>query len=302
MIPRLNETLRKEAVSLFEKLYVEDYCQFSQRFLNSNRIIDTLKVIDGCKVFANNDLFYLLKAEAVITNRLFYFMAYSEGITKPLLQAVVQMLENNGIKGKQDKRNIYFELAKAKSNFGPCISFLSSYLSAYQSVAPEIFSRIQFYEQEAISKLRNSIAHFHFRYEIKENKLTDIQEVKDIEKHFGIDSVKMLSLLAKMIKIDSAADKVVDYANSGIRYSEDLKKPITNTSKYRSFENIRKLLDDIDEMTIALLFGFVEVGTDLQKNNKIIMGQCNDCGDGVLVVPSSCVTVVCPSCNKRIVL
>ncbi|WP_438008630.1 hypothetical protein WME89_07945 [Sorangium sp. So ce321] len=295
----VDQGLLEEATRLYGRLSVERYCEYATALLNGPKIEDRLAPAAGIRALSNSLLLYTTEAEGVISAMLYYLVTLCEGLIMPHVQPLIALAIDSGHKGPRAANGRYDDAERAQKNFGPAIKFLATHAqSALTHDAPRLAQVFRDYDLDGLSKLRNSIAHFKFRFEIVRVRLDKVPELaaNPLLHHMG---QKALELMARLLKLPVSLDGTyADASKSLIRYEEKLDRPLTQSSRARTFQDVRRLVPDLEKLAFSLAFAYIETGTAFQKRGVIKLGECGHCKEGMVAAPATVLTVPCPACGE----
>lgn len=287
--------LHEQTVDTYVLLAPSSFADRSTLLLNAPTPEDRLMISSAIRALGKSELLHYLLPTAVTAARLYYLVAFLEGVVMPQLQFLVSLCEEQGhvAPGKQGQD----ELKKAKSNLGPALSFLSGTGAPSLRAAPYLASEITWASTDKIPQLRNSIAHFRFRVDEAVTRAEDISSVRALGAlgEVGLHALKRLARLLRLPAFDP--DRVPDYEKSSILYEEDLKRPVLPTSRRRTYREIREILNRVERLGLTMLCASFDVATIHQVEGRLRLGECGVCKQG-LGVGAPGATVNCPVCSK----
>lgn len=297
-LPIFEQGLFDEAVNLFQRLAPDTFCQFAIKLLNGPSPESRFAASAGVRALSNSELLYACHSEGVMATSLFYLVALCEGLLMPHLQALVALSDQEGYRGPVTSTKKYPFLEQARRNFGPAIKFLATEATPLFAGTPTLHARLTAYYQDELAKLRNSVAHFKFRFETSNTKIEDelARAALPAPAHLANP---ILLLLRKSLRIRGQPDG--HFANpkeSGIRYSENLDSLVTRECRLRTFEELRELVRNVERCSFMLAFGFTAAGAKLQQAGVIKLGECGECKEVTVVAPVGIVEINCPGCGS----
>jgi hypothetical protein len=296
-LPYFDEATYLEAVVLYSRLTLENYCRHATELLNGptvNRLIDATA---GLRAVANSITVYSASPDGLIPLSLFYFVNLCEGLLMPHLQPMVTLCEEQGHVGPVAARSgQHEELKKAKTDFGPALKFLAAHGEPiFAASAPAIGNRLKDYDAVRLSQLRNSVAHFNFRLEIVRTHYKDDPAFPK-DARLRVVAEAMLQSFLKALRIHNPhGGQIVDMKKSMLRWEGSMGKLLTNASAAISFHDVRTMVEKLESFAFSLVFAFVEAGASF--GSKLIIGMCAACNEGHVVVPATETQATCPACR-----
>lgn len=287
--------LHAEIVDTYLLLAPVSFADHSTLLLNAPTAKDRIAISSAIRALGNSKIINYLLPAAVTTARLYYLVAFLEGMVMPQLQVLVSLCEQQGhvASGKPGKD----ELRNAKSSLGPALTYLSGTGAPALLLAPRLAAEISWASSDKIAQLRNSIAHFRFRLDEAVTRARDIPSVQSLGKEleaFGLHAVKGLAVLLGLPAFDE--DRMPDYEKSSILYEENLNRPVLPTSRRRTYREIREILERVERLGLTMLFASLDVGKIHQAEGMLCLGQCGSCGQGTRAgAPGG--NVSCPVCS-----
>lgn len=290
----MDKAIHDEAVDLFVRLAPPTYSSRSTLLLNAPTPKDRLAITGGVRALGNSQMLHFLVPSGVVAARLYYLVAFLEGVVMPHLQVLLDLCEQEGCVGKITKGRTELELARPKLSLA--LGFLATTGAPTLSNAPKLHAELQWASLDKIPQLRNAVAHFKFRIEEATTDAETIPSVKALGtiRELGLHATKGL---AKLLGIPAFDTKHVPvYESSYVQYEEDINRPLLPGSRRRSYADLRTALERIERLGFSLLFAFLTAGGLLKTNGKIMLGECGSCGTGIRAgIPGS--TVECPVCG-----
>jgi hypothetical protein len=236
--------------------------------------------------------------DGLVSLSLFYLVSICEGVLMPHLQPLVTLCEQQGHKGPLNNSGKYGDLEAAKKDFGPAIKFLATHgRPVFVSGSLAVGNRLEEYERDKLSRLRNSIAHFNFRLEIVRTNIN----IKD-EPGFPKDPKQAALFEAlyegyvKSLHIHNPhRGQIVDSAKSVVRWEGALGKPVTKSSSSASFKAMRDTVGQVEAFAFSLAFAFLDAGSKF--GSALVVGACQTCKEGYVVATASETHATCPACG-----
>jgi len=280
-----------EVVDLYTRLRPGEYAEHSTPLLNVPTLDDRLSTSAAIRALGNSHVVHYLLPTAVTVARLYYLVAFLEGVVMPQLQLLGVICEQDGHFAAGKSRKDHF------ANLGPALTFLSGAGWPSLRSAPKLIGELTWAETEKIPKLRNAVAHFRFRLHEATKPASEIQSVRDIG---GVAEVglHLMSGLARLLGFPPFdRTRIPDYEHSSIQYEDDLRRAITRASRDRSYTEVRSIVERVERLGLTMLIACVSVGSIMQEEGRLKLGQCNACDEGI-VAGEPGATVTCPACTK----
>lgn len=300
-LPFFDETAYLDGLKLYSALSVENYCSHATQLLNGPTVRECIDATAGIRALSNSLAVYAVSHDGLISLSLSHLVMLCEGMLMPYLQPFVTLAEQQGHRGPLSRKGNYAELEQAKKEFGPAINFLATHgQPIFTPAGRYVGDRINEYERSRLSKLRNSIAHLHYRLEIVRKPIkASLALPNDLKLAPIIEALH--EQFAKSLRIhNSNKGEIVDVLKSQVRWEGALGKPLTKTSAAMSFQETRTMVSKLESFVFSLAYAFVQAGCDF--GTKVIFGQCTPCGEGSLVVPATESRATCPACGTTHIL
>lgn len=297
-LPVFDRTIFDEALELYGRLSVERYCSYAITLLNGPSVEERLRSAAGVRALSNSVLLYSTQAEGVISAMLYYLVALCEGLIMPHARPLIALACEEGNTGPI-KNGKPVEAEKAEAKFGLALRFLATHAQpSFLPAAPTIARAFRDHDNDRLSKLRNSIAHFKFRFEIVGSRLDDLPQIKDNPtlRELGLTVLEFSTQLLGFPVSERGV--YADPEESLLRYEEDLARPLTTASRTRTFRDVRRLIPQLEKFAFSLAIAYVRVGGRFQKAGLMKLGQCGNCKEGVVAAPRSVLVIDCPACGK----
>lgn len=293
-VAAFDAALHSEVVDTYLALSPAAYAEHSTLLLNSPTVTDRLAVSAAIRALGNSELIHYLVPTAVTTARLYYLVAFLEGVVMPQLQVLVSLCEEQGHVGASAKGKK--ELSSAKTKLSPALAFLAGTGAPALGAASRLVNEIKWANLDRIPQLRNSVAHFRFRLDesvVRARDTSSAHKLGSLE-GVGLQAFKALARLLRLPAFDP--ERVPDYENSSIQYEENLSKPVLPTSRRRSYPEIRQVLDRVERLGLTMLLAFADTGKIHQDEGRLRLGMCGGCNLGIRAgAPGAMVT--CPVCS-----
>jgi hypothetical protein len=286
----LNEEVFNEAVALYESLTPATLAERSMRLLTPPTLYDRLAIASAMRYLGASSLFWLIPTAITVT-RLYYLVSLLEGIVMPQLRMLVDLSEENGLGTRK-------ELADARGNLSPAVSFLSGAGASALQGAPRLLAELQWLATDRVPHLRNAVAHLSFRLDETVIRADEIPTLRAL----GGLAPRALAGLARTLQLpEFNANLIPDYERSGIQYEEDLKKPITSRSRKRTYKEVADVVRRVEPLAFTLLSAAMEAAKRQQQAGAISLEPCRACKAATCsgVVGT---TVSCPECAEPVVI
>ncbi len=303
-LPYFDRALHDEAVELYVQLSPDEYCRQGQLLLNGPSTFERLDACAGVRALGTSRFLYNMEGRGVTAARLFYFVAITEGILMPYMQPMISLAEALGHKGP-NKGGKFQELERAKENIGPAMKFLGTHAQPiFTAKAPTLGSRFVHLHTDNLSKFRNAIAHFKFRFECSTISLLSEPSVKALPQGIRDFAFFQMDGLRKLLGFPGTKkpEEEIDYATALVRYEEDLDKPVTKKSRSRTFAQVREILNDMEKVCFSLMFAYPAAGKRKETAGEVKLGDCERCKEGKLVILASAKTAPCPACGETLTI
>jgi hypothetical protein len=284
--PAFDAQIHDEAVETYMALSPRMYADHSTLLLNAPTPKDRLAISGAIRALGNSPALHYLAPAAVATTRLYHLVALLEGVVVPQLQVLVSLCDEQGLNAPPE----------ARKHLSSALTFLAGPDAPVLRSAPTVRGEITWASSERIPQLRNSVAHFRFRLDEAVKPASDIPSVRALGRlqEVAFVALKGLAKTLRFPPFDPA--RIPNYENSGVHYEEDLKKPLLPTSRRRSYEDVRKILERVERLGMSMLFAFMDVGVIHQEAGRLQLGECVSCKIGLRsAAPGT--TAPCPVCG-----
>lgn len=297
-LPFYDEKFHAEAVALYGQLSLESYCRHSIKLLNGPTLQNHIETSAGIRAVCNSLPVLAASPDGVMPVSLFYLVAMCEGILMPHLQPMVTLAEEKGLRGPAGKGGAFPALENAKQDLGPAITFLATHAAPmFNPHAVNVGKRIEQYDQEKLSRLRNSIAHLSFRLEVVR---TDLKDAADFPAHPSASALveRGFDAFSAVMQIHNPHKrKVVDMDKSLVRYEAAIGKVLTKNSISKTFKELRDYAEALERFVFTLALAYLDASRVFGA--RLFSGTCASCGEGFVAVPAVESHAECPACGVR---
>jgi hypothetical protein len=289
-VPAFDEHIHDEAVDLFLLLAPATFAERSTVLLNAPTIKDRLNISAAIRALGNSAVLHYLVPTAITTTRLYYLVAFLEGVVMPQLRTLLALCEQQGYVGRRR------ELKRARTNLGPAFTFLAGPGASTFRATPRLSAEINWVNTNRIPQLRNAVAHFHFRLEEAVQSANEIPSVAGLGP-LGPVGLRAMQVLAKVLRLPAFdPESIPNYQDSFVQYEEDLSMPILPLSRKRTYVEVRETLQRIERFGMSMMLAALSTGNIHQREGRLRLGSCSSCRVGLRVgLPGAAVT--CPWCG-----
>jgi len=289
--------LYSDALAVFMRLDASSYAEHSTPMLNPPDLEDRLRVAAGVRALGNSEMLNYMVPSGVVTARLYFLVAFLEGVVMPHLQVLIELCSQDGHVGKLDRKG-KTQLERERSKFSSECRFVATTGAPSLSQGPRLLAEITWLSDDKIPQLRNAVAHFSFRLEEKVVAPSSIPSFQALGS-FGAVGLKMATSVAKLLGVPGFdAARVPDYERCFIQYEENYTKPLKPDSRKRPYPELRTIVQRVEQLGFAMMIALLDVGKIHRSAGHLMLGGCNSCHLGTRAgVPGS--TVECPVCDHK---